>query len=231
MRGVNPTIDRCLLEPATPKDLLLYKHTFHTQEPATHIVTLEGKRSVNSYSRSLDGFGKGRYIHGIVDRLQKRKEAQEKGVSFEGKRKVGNHPQAELIEKCLDAVGVDIQSSEAGVFFRRGRMATGLDLYCKHRKTGRFIVGEIKTGYKDLKDYLRPRFKTRFQPYTLFSLRDRHLLQGLVGAIAASYTYPTQEIGDVILVQTPDHTTGKVFTVPKWMAKLRPLLEHAIVSS
>jgi hypothetical protein len=179
-----------------------------------------------SLSSSKRGQKKGKSVHSNVQKIVDRALAKKSGKNI-SVREPKVHPQCEMVFRVMDKVGVDMQRSELGVFWKSARTATRIDFTGMHRATKCRIIGELKTGYRG-SGYTMPAFRLRYKPYTLLSLRDTHFLQLLVSVILHKHTFPKIPMGDAVLVHTPDNLTAKCLRMPQYITDMSTAVESAL---
>lgn len=227
--GVNTFLDTKVLEPIPPGE---------SKEAAIHgatspVVSVELEHTkentkLSSYQKSLTGPRKGKYIHAQIEKLVK-KFKQKQGLNTSKRQKgVCVHPVARAMYQGLQRMSLSVCSSEVGVCATRRKVATQADLVCRHTKTGRYVLVELKTGYRDALAYRAPKYRLRFDKGVLVSEQQRHFLQLFVTTILFNKTHPNKIVGDSILLQAPSHTTAVAYTLPTWVLELRPTLERLL---
>lgn len=232
MYGVNTFLDEKVLVPIAAKERGSEPVEFCTNPSIAPVckASIDGSKAntrLSSYHRSLEGVRKGKYIHSQIEKLIK-KRAEKKALSGVKTKGVCVHPVAKSILSSLQKLNLEIHASEVGVFMRGKRLATRADMVCRNKQSRRFVIVELKTGYKDTRAYTRPKFRLRFNRKIVVSEQQRHFLQLLVTTILYNRRYPDRVIGDSILIQAPNHTTANVYSIPDWVLELRPEIERLI---
>jgi hypothetical protein len=229
--GANTFLDTKVLEPIdAAAGKVTSETTFQTGSPVVHVELEHTKENtkLSSYQKSLDGARKGKYIHSQIEKLVK-KFKQTRALSSTQKRKgICVHPVARAMFESLQRMSLKVVSSEVGVCSVRRGVATEVDLVCRHTKTGRYVMVELKTGYRDARQYSAPKYRLRFNRKVLVSEQQRHLLQLFVTTILFNLTHRDKIVGDSILLQAPNHTSTTAYTLPEWILKLRPTLEKLL---
>jgi hypothetical protein len=229
MYGVNTFLDKSVLEPLSA-DELKGKATTHKSEKPVVSVELDHTKEntkLSTHQKSLDGIRKGKYIHSQIERLVE-KYKQKRALTQQKQAGVCVHPVARAMFLGLQRMNLTIEKSEVGVFAPGSRLATEADVVCRHNKTGRFVLLELKTGYRNWRAYMAPKYRLRFDHKVWVSEHQRHLFQLFITNILFNKRFPKKTVGDCILLQAPTHTTAVAYSLPDWMLALRPNLEKLI---
>ena len=230
MYGVNTFLDNSVLEPLSESDLKTAKCCTHVAESPVARVELEHTKEntkLSTYHRSLSGVKKGKYLHSQIEKLVE-KHKQTRALSASKKKGVCVHPVARSVFAAMQRMDLTIHKSEVGVFSPGRRLATEADLVCVHNKTRRFVVVELKTGYKNLRAYTAPKFRLRFNRKVIVSEQQRHLLQLLTTTILFNHLHPKKTVGDCVLLQAPTHTEALAYSIPDWILAYRSQIEKLI---
>jgi len=191
----------------------------------------------SSYQKGLRGRRRGTYIHKQVvkDALAGSRQgtaAEKRKKQKTSSKQTPKHPMIKTAYRLLDRCGYAALMGNAGVHI--GRYATEIDLVCykKGESKNRVIPVEIKTGFENLRDYTRPRYRmriggskaTRASSKLLCSKRDRDHLQLLSTVIACSASRPEWEIDDALLLNMRP-SGAQLSRIPDSILSLRPALE------
>jgi hypothetical protein len=229
MYGVNTFLDTSVLELIPASELRGAKCTHPAQAPLLKVELDHTKENtkLSAYQRSLNGVRKGKYIHSQIEKLVERHK-QKRLLSNSKIKGVCIHPVARVMFNAMQRMDLTIHKSEVGVFSPGRRLATEADLICIHNKTRRFVVMELKTGYRDLRSYTSPKFRLRFNRKVIISEQQRHLLQLLTTTILFNHLHPKKTVGDCVLLQAPTHTEAIAYSIPDWALEYRSTLEKLI---
>lgn len=231
MRGVHNALDKTIIIKATYLEKQALKKTFNNQNAKPLAVyQLSEQQTGNKmtkFQKGLKGHRKGKAVHSNVEKLILRAKERALKGSVKG-RNISVHPQAEVIFKVADKLGVELDQTELGVWYKAARVATRIDFLGMHRKTNQRVLFELKTGY-NTPGYTMPSFRLRYKPFTLLSLRDVHHLQLLASTIMYRHTFPGMKIGDAVLIQTPDNSTAKCYKLFPYIAAMAPAVDAALL--
>ena len=200
-------------------------------------VTETETRKMTKHQKGLRGFKKGKHIHkqivaivrdGMPSLLEARLGAKTTGAKGRrGKPKTrAVHPQLRAACRMLARCGFVPIDGDVGVHV--GNFATQLDLVCytKDKPQNEVTIFEIKTGYTNKRDYVRPKYSVSMLPApakdTVFSAseRDKHMLQLMASTVQAAETYKGKWIikDSMLLNCRPDR--AELHRVPDPILKL-----------
>lgn len=189
-----------------------------------------GTQALTSYQKGLRGRRRGTHIHKQFGRAIKL-AATRKPTG----RKTTLHPMVATAFSLLARCGYVPLMADAGVYI--GNYATELDLVCYKKGGSKNVVTpiEIKTGFEDIRDYTRPRYRMRIggtkaaraSSKVLCSKRDRDFMQLLSSVIACSASRPEWEIDEALLLNIRAGGS-ELLRIPDSIITLRPALEFQL---